>query len=374
LDDKPSIYGKSAITIDTETKEIIYAKNIDVIRFPASTTKIVTAILLAQNRQKGDLLLYSKNAKQEYPYILNLRAGERIRADDAMDALLLFSGNDIAHMIAEDISGNIPSFASLMNEYVKSLQLIDTHFTNPTGLHDPYHYTTAYELCVIAREMYKYPWIMESSGKNSNLISTDSGYSVEVRNRNKVLGKNGCIAGKTGWTPESGRCFVALYEREGRRIAGVVMDSLYLPDDIAAFNDMETIIDFSYTARKTTVIQSGKLGRTVPVIFKTLVFFGPEVKIDVPLYIKASIDCYLSGASLYPFIHLSDIDPWRLDINKSVGEMSLREKEVSYSSLVYPVYSTLDLIAMSSWLYFFYGLIIFLIALVIMFICYMYKT
>lgn len=360
-EDIPAIHAKSAISIDVETKEIIYAKNIDTIRYPASTSKLVTAILLAQNSKRSDILYYSVNAKHEYPYVLDLRAGDSMRADAAMDALLLFSGNDIAHMIAENISGSIENFAALMNAYAKNLGLSDTHFANPSGLHDPGQFTTAYELSVIAREMYKYPWIMESSNKEISLISTESGFSTEIRNRNKLIGKNGCIAGKTGWTPEAGRCLVALYERSGRKITGVVMDSLYLPDDVAAFDDMETIINFSYSSNKKPIIQSGRLGKSVLVTFKTLWITGIEVEIELPLRTKTAIECYFSGTPLIPYTRMEKIDPWNLNKDRQVGEFQLLEKEVVHSALLFPEFATIDIIGMNIWIYFFYGFILFLV-------------
>ncbi len=369
----PVIHAKSAITIDVETREIIFAKNIDTIRYPASTSKLVTAILLAQNSKRSDILYYSVNAKNEYPYILDLRAGDSMSADSAMDALLLFSGNDIAHMIAENISGTIENFAALMNSYARTLGLSNTHFINPSGLHDPKQITTAYELSVIAREMYEYPWIMESSIKEFSLISTESGYRTEIKNRNKLVGKNGCIAGKTGWTPEAGRCLVALYERSGRKIAGVVMDSLYLPDDIAAFDDMEAIMDFSYSSNKKQIIPSGRWGKSVLVTFKTLWITGIEVEIEVPLRTKKSIDCYFSGTPLIPYTHMEKIDPWNLNKDRQIGEFQLVEKEVAHSVLLFPEFATIDIIGMNIWIYFFYGFILFIILLSVFTVLYLKK-
>ena len=126
--------------------------------YPASTTKLITAVLLAQNYAKNDVLLYSQQAKNSYPYKLDLDAGTRIKAEYVMDALLLFSANDAAFMIAENTDGTIKQFSERMNNYAKQkLGLKNTNFFNPSGLHTETHFSSAYDLCVIARDLYTYP-------------------------------------------------------------------------------------------------------------------------------------------------------------------------------------------------------------------------
>ena len=162
-----NIDATSAIVTDAETNEIIYTKNIDSKAYPASITKLLTATILTKHRQKNDLLTYTQNASEEEPYTIvynvipTLQVGDTIPAEDVMKMLLIFSGNDMAVMIAENVSGTIEDFIKEVNDYAKSIGMNNSHFVTPNGLHDEDHYTTAYDLSLLMREVIKNPWIME---------------------------------------------------------------------------------------------------------------------------------------------------------------------------------------------------------------------
>lgn len=251
---KPEIKGETAITIDVDSKEIIYTKNIDKRMYPASTTKLMTAILFAENKNPDYIFKYTKNAKSQEQFSLDLPIGDEISADDAMKAMLLFSANDIAYLVGEDIGGgNIQNFADLMNKKVQELKLENTHFVTPNGLHDENHYSSAYDLSVIAMQLYKYPWIMNTMLNSKATIKTSSNLVFAFDNRNKLIGKNGCIGGKTGFTSNAGRCLVALYNRNNRNMIGVIMKCGTDLEDDTIFNDMEKIIDWSYSESKDTL-------------------------------------------------------------------------------------------------------------------------
>ena len=243
-DNQPSIKGEAAIVIDGETGRIIYSKNIHEKMYPASTTKLMTAILLEENKSPEDTLVYSKDAQLQEPRNLFLPVGTKISADNSMDALLIYSANDIAYMVGENISGSSDEFVKLMNEKAEEMNLKDTHFENPSGLPNDNHYSTAYDLALIAKKAYDYPWIMEAINKESSYIKTENKeIDFVIDNTNVLLNRNGCIGGKTGYTDGAGKCLVAFYERGGRKRIGVVLKS---KDDITVFEDMEKIIDWSY--------------------------------------------------------------------------------------------------------------------------------
>lgn len=237
----PYIKGEAAITIDVDKNEIIYSKKPNKRMYPASMTKLITGMMLARNKDEESVLNYSLNAKKQVPYKIDLNNGERIKAKDAMDVMLLYSANDVAYCIAENISGDAFSFSKSTNEFLKSLGIKDTNFVSPTGLHDKNHYTTAYDMAQIARYTYNYSWVMNSIKKKTAVINTSRG-NLKVENRNKIIGQMGCIGGKTGYTKEAGKCLIAFYERGGRRIIGVVMNS----DEKALFKDMEKMVNWSY--------------------------------------------------------------------------------------------------------------------------------
>ncbi len=343
---EPQIYGKTAITIDMKTGEIIYAKDVDKQMYPASTTKVLTALILAENKNKNDVFKYTEKAKAQPASSLNLdihpiSVGETMSAADAMDGLLIYSGNDIAYMIAENVGKDESDFINKMNEKVKQLNLKNTHFVTPNGLHDPNHYTTAYDLSKIANTAFLNPWVKESMGKPKNTLKTSNGSVFNIENRNKLLGKDGCIAGKTGYTSQAGKCLVTIYERDGRKILGVVMNSIYDATDMAVFNDMEKIINWSYSAKPVTLYKAGDVIATKSISYKPLVIVGPEKTINVPISTKEDIvyyNNYVNKNELKKDLKLSNINSSSLKGDSSIGDLTVKERDVSNN---YKLYSTL---------------------------------
>lgn len=343
---EPQIYGKAAITVDMKTGEIIYAKDVDKQMYPASTTKLLTALILAENKNKNDLLKYTQKAKIQPPSALNtdlhpINIGETMTAQDVMDGLLLYSGNDMAYVIAESIGKDDADFANKMNEKVKQLNLKNTHFVTPNGLHDPNHYTTAYDLSIIADTAFQNPWVRESVGKQKNTIKTSSGTTFVIENRNKLLGKNGCIGGKTGYTSDAGKCLVTVYERDGRKILGVVLKSVYDATDTAVFNDMEKIINWSYAVKPVTLYKAGDIVATKSIKYKPLII-GPEKTINVPICTKEDIvyyDNYVNKNELSKTVNLSNVNTSSLKGESSIGNMTVKERNVTNN---YKLYSTVS--------------------------------
>jgi D-alanyl-D-alanine carboxypeptidase len=352
LNSEPQIYGKTAITVDMKTGEIIYAKDIDKQMYPASTTKLLTALLLAENKNKTDILKYTQDAKDQPEDSINLNlhsidVGEGMTAADAMDGLLVFSGNDMAYMIAENVSKTAQDFVDKMNEEVKKLGLKNTHFANPNGLHDPNHYTTAYDLSVIARTAFQNPWVRESIGKQQSTIRTTKGTTFIIKNTNRNLGKDGCIGGKTGYTAAAGRCLVAFYNRNGREIMGVVMGSVYDQNDSFVFNDMKKIIDWSYAAKPSILHTANSVITTKSINYRPLVFVGPEKSINVPIVVKEDVKYYSNSFSkdnLKQTINLNNINISSLRGNNSIGTLTVTEKNMSKNYKLYANMSIASLI------------------------------
>ena len=330
----PTIYGKAAITVDVATGEIIYAKNVDKQMFPASTTKLMTALLLAENRKKTDKLKYTKSAKSQPADSLNVNfhsigLGDTMSAADVMDGLLLYSANDAAYVIADNVGGNSINFMKMMNDKVAKLNMTGTHFVTPNGLHRPDHYTTPYDMSILARVAFLNPWVKESMSKKQNTITTSKGTTFEIENSNKLLGVDGCIAGKTGYTSEAGRCLVAFYVRNGREIMGVVMGTPNDARDTYVYNDMEKIINYSYHLHPIILHAKNSVIRTETLKYKPLGFFGPEKIISIPLVAKDDISYYNNEANkkdLKETINLTSISVSSLTENKSLGTVTLTEK------------------------------------------------
>ncbi|ABS35591.1 D-alanyl-D-alanine carboxypeptidase family protein [Clostridium botulinum] len=342
----PTIYGKTAMTIDVETGEIIYAKNIDKRMYPASTTKYLTALLLAENKGKNDNIPYTATAKSQPQYSLNINLhpiniGETIKAENVMDGLLLFSGNDVAYMIGDALAGNNKNFENMMSKKIQELNLKNTHFVTPNGLHNPNHYTTAYDLSVISRAALKNPWVYQSSNKKESSIVTSKGTKMAIENSNKLLGKDGCVAGKTGYTDAAGRCLVTLFNRDGRKILGVVMGSVYDAKDSFVFQDMKKIIDWSYNVKPSTLYKKDSSLKTETVTYNPLKIIGPSVTIDVPIILKEDVTYYkneVNDKEANKTINIDNTSYAALSGKKNMGTLTVKEREYEKK---YEVYSGL---------------------------------
>ncbi|HBC96383.1 MAG TPA: D-alanyl-D-alanine carboxypeptidase [Clostridium sp.] len=345
--ENPDIYGKAAITVDMQTNEIIYEKNPDIRVYPASTTKLLTAILLEKNRKPNNILKYTPGAKNQPKSSLNrdihsIEPGDSMTARDVMDGLLMYSANDLAYVVAENISKNAGDFSKKMNEYVKKLNLKNTHFVTPNGLHNPDHYSTSYDMSVIAREAFKSLWIRNTMGTYQATVKTASGLTFPIKNTNKLLGKDGCIGGKTGYTVPAGRCLVAIYYRNGRQILGVVMNSVYDPGDTYVFNDMEKIINWSYDEKPTILYKKNSIIGKQIIKYRPLYFIGPHVNIEVPIRIKDNVAYYdneLNRKELKKDMNFSNITFKALEGKAPLGDLTIKERNYSKS---YKIYSNLS--------------------------------
>lgn len=325
---QPDINAQAAITMDLETGEIIYCKDADSKRYPASTTKLLTGLLLAENKQKSDEITFTESAKIQPEYSLNInfmhnsmKVGDTMSADDVMKGLLLFSGNDTAYMIADNVAGNSQKFADMMNAKAKEIGANNTHFVTANGLHDENHYTTAYDLSLITKAAFQNDWERETMELADASIQIN-GAKVLLENRNLGLGKNGNIAGKTGLTNAAGGCLAAVYEVNGRKLIGVVLKSRQVDNvDMTKFNDMDSIMNYSYNTSKTVYKSSGEEVGTTDVQYKSFGFFGPTKTITVPLKLTQDVTYYanaINDAESQITYDKTDSSAWKLLFNKDV--------------------------------------------------------
>lgn len=348
----PELIGTSAIAVDLNTKEIIYAKNIDEKRQPASITKLMTGLLLAENKKPEDILTYPQGAKTQpdYSYGLNVhpvQVGETFSGANAMDILLLYSGNDIAYMIAENVGGTVENFSKLMNEKAKALNMTNTNFITPNGLDDNTndHYTSAYDLTLLGEAVYNNPWVKQTIAKKTSEVKSSNGPVAVIENRNKLLGINGNIGGKTGYTTKSGRCLFTIYERNGRTIATVVLNSEYnFPADTKVFEDMEKLVEYSFTADKQVYLEKGKELQSITLKYKAIPFIGPTRTIKVPVTLHKDISLYETGLTPELNYNIDDISPWKLSADKPVGKVDVKIRNYSESYELFPNISKMQII------------------------------
>lgn len=326
---EPSIVAQSAITIDMESGEVIYCKDADTKHYPASTTKLLTGLLLAENKQKSDQLTYTEDAKAQPAYSLDesfmggsMKVGDKISADDIMKGLLLFSGNDTAYVISDNIAGDSEKFAQMMNDKAKKLGATHSNFVTPNGLHDDNHYTTAYDLSLITKAAFSNEWEKSVMGEKKATISINDS-TVMLENRNLTLGQNGNIGGKTGYTVPAGGCLATVYERNGRKIISVVLKSKQVDnDDRTKFDDTEAIVDYSFAKEKEVYKKTGDEVGSATVSYKSFGFFGPEKTITVPLKLTQDVTYYknaINDAESQITYKASEGSAWKLLFNKDVN-------------------------------------------------------
>lgn len=370
----PQLYAKAAVAIDAETGEVIYEKNLDNKVYPASTTKLLTALLLTETKKPTDLLTYTASAKSQPSASINLdkkplNVGQQMTMENAMKGLLIYSANDIAYMIADNILGKLDDnvsdtnrdFSVLMNKKAAELGLKSTHFITPNGLHDPNHYTTAYDMSVIAKAAFSNKYILDTVKQKEATITTVDGINIPIENRNKLileketsLYDKTCIGGKTGYTNEAGKCLIAEFDRGGRKIIGVIMNSGYDSEDTLVFKDMENLVNYSYTINYTNLYSSNSTYKTESVSYKPLKFFGPTKTIQVPLLLKENAKYYkndINDKEKKLTDNISSLDPWTLKADTSVGTFTLNERGITKKYKLYPGVSTGDLIKDNKLLY-----------------------
>jgi len=221
----PDLTANAIYVFDPDSGTEIYQKNSTDRFYPASTTKLMTA-LVALSAYNLDEVLTVKSAGGARGQSIHLSAGDRLTFENLLYGLLVDSGNDAAVVLAENYPGGYTQFIAKMNQRARDLNLKSTHFTNVTGLYNPDHYTTAADLTLIAREAIGNATIRKIvSTKNVTFTDVTGSKKFILESTNKLLGIDGVRGLKTGWTPESGECLVTLVTRDGKSILVTLLGS-----------------------------------------------------------------------------------------------------------------------------------------------------
>lgn len=244
--DEIDISAGQAILVDGETGEILYEKNAYERAYPASTTKIMTALVTLETLEEnnspiGQIVEVPRSAQGVEGSSLYLAEGEEISIEDLLYGLLLVSGNDAAVALAEIIGGNEENFVDMMNDKAKQLGCKGTHFTNPNGLFDENHYTTASDMAKISCEAMKNSTFRDIVRTKTWIAHRRSSDYSTFGNKNKTIYEyDGGTGIKIGYTQNSGRTLVASSKRDGREMIAVVMSA---PN---WFDDAYRLMDYGY--------------------------------------------------------------------------------------------------------------------------------
>ncbi|WEH09222.1 D-alanyl-D-alanine carboxypeptidase [Alicyclobacillus fastidiosus] len=252
----PSIVSQAAVVMDMNTGAIVYAKNPLAEHYPASITKIMTALLALKYGKLNDRLTASKNAVNQPPDKLYMVPGEVEELQPLLYGLLLDSANDAAVDIAEHYGGSVSKFATMMNDEAKSLGATHTHFVNPNGLPDPKHQTTAYDMAVIARAAMQYPEfrkIVQTKYYNWK----GQAWQSKLENLNTMLFYYpGCIGLKTGFTSVAHETLVVAAKHGKDTFLAVLMDN---PTDYSIRHDASQLLDYAFAHYQTqTIVRKGQ--------------------------------------------------------------------------------------------------------------------
>ena len=253
----PEITSGAAILIDNKTNRILYDKNASERMFPASTTKIMTAILVLENCELDETVTASYDALMNIPegYVTaEIQGEEQFTVEQLLEMLLVLSANDAANVLAEYVGGSIESFVSMMNTKANELELTDTHFTNPYGLQEDNHYTTAYDLAKIMQYCIQNDDFRRIAGSVSCSIpaTNKSGVRSYTSTNQLVLPDSPnyysyVTVGKTGFTTEAGRCLVSCAYRNDIELTCVILGGTLSSDGISSrFIDSITLYEYGF--------------------------------------------------------------------------------------------------------------------------------
>ena len=233
--DEIDITAGSYILIDNKTNKVLCKKDENKKMYPASTTKIVTAIMVLENCNLDDTVTASYDAVMSIPEgysSANIQIGEQLTVEQLLELLLVHSANDAANILAEHVGGSVESFVTMLNTRLNELGISNTHFTNAFGMHDENHYTTASDLAKIMKYCLKNETFRKIAGKASCAIPATNKYGPRsYSSTNELLNSNSSnyykylIAGKTGYTSQAKECLVSTAYKDNLELIGVVLYS-----------------------------------------------------------------------------------------------------------------------------------------------------
>lgn len=263
--DFPSISSESAIVMEAETGSILYNKDMHMKNYPASITKILTALIALENSTMNEIVTFSRDSVFEVELNssrIGIDVGEELTMEQALHGILLASANEVTYAVAEHIGGDIPSFSKLMNDKAKDLGALNSNFANPHGLPDTNHYTSAYDMAVISRAALENENFREIT-KTRTFVIPPTNIQTEARplaNHHNYINRNihfeGAIGGKTGWTKVSRYTLVTYAKRDGMTLICVIMDC---PTVDQQYTDTSNLLNYAFENFNLTNIDESNI-------------------------------------------------------------------------------------------------------------------
>lgn len=251
--------AKSAIMIEVSTGEILFEKNAHEKLPPASMTKMMSMLLIVESVEKGliswgEMVTVSENASGMGGSQILLETNEKMSVDDLFKGIAVASGNDAVVAMAEKIAGTEDEFVKMMNNRAKELGLTDTEFKNPHGLDEANHYSSAYDMAMIAKELVKHPKVLEYTSIYEDYLREDTDRKIWLVNTNKLVRFYEGVDGlKTGYTETAGYCITTTAKKNDMRIITVVMGE---PDSKTRNAETTAMLDYAFAQYEVETLLS----------------------------------------------------------------------------------------------------------------------
>lgn len=248
------ISAPSAILLDGQNHRVLFSKTPHQKRAPASTTKILTAILAVEHLNLNQVITIPAFAESIEPSKIHLRKGERYYVRDLVEATLISSANDAAEVLGWAVAGSQSKFSTMMTQKAHAIGAKRSRFVRGSGLPAKGQYSTAYDMALIVRYAQRYPFIVKTLKTKKTSISSLGGRKIYLKNHNKMLWRDSReVIGKTGWTRKARHCFVGQIQSQGRKVFVALMGSQRL------WRDLKALVDYQFGKKMSRVRENQKI-------------------------------------------------------------------------------------------------------------------
>jgi len=249
-EEQPGIFGEYGVAIDAKTGTVIYDKNAHDAAYPASMTKVLTALIIAETMDENEKIKVTPDAIGTECSCYGVEKGEELSKEDAIHALMIKSANDVAVAAAEHISGSVERFAKVMNKRAKEIGVSgETNFVTPNGLTDEKHHVTAYDMALIVREAIKNPEVLDAMKAKDFKVKSNK-KDVELTRHDNIFKLPHAVGGKTGYTSAAGNTLAVYYKKGDKEIITVVMKS----DAANHYTDSKIMSEYAFKHMKSKVL------------------------------------------------------------------------------------------------------------------------
>lgn len=342
---EPNLNSEAAILVEVSTGRIIYEKNSTKQMYPASTTKVLTAILVIENCELDEIVTVRESALSNIPsgYVTcNLQIGEQLTVKDLLYALMIPSANDAAYVLAEYVAGSVEDFSVMMNDKARELGCKTTHFVNPNGIHEDSHYSTAYDLYLIADYAMKNEFFRELVATTEYTLPATEKYPSEdriLKTTNELLNENSrkyfyknAIGIKTGYTSKAGNCLIGGASRDGLEFIAVVLNGGTTNEGLnSRYVDSKKLFEYAYdNFTLTKIIEKGSVVQTLEIENGTKETKHLDLVIDETITVvnNKSIDMN----SVIPEIALRETLEAPIAAGETIGSIKYKVDDIEYSA------------------------------------------